>query len=248
MTTFDPGARLALTHGLVRSPRSTAFLASRPAATITDGFDVLVQLVIAAITTEPLVIGADARRGLVRDLVVGPDRRTAALGSESLDDRQRGRRRFLGRRGGDQLLEGRPERRFGVVQRNPILRAPRAGQAGLDGRKVELERVGVFGLGRVCRGKHPLGLGVRLDQADQVRRAPRQLEIADRLGVDRKQPAGGAIFGRHVGERGPVGQRQPGEPRSKVFDELADDSLLPEHLGGREDQVGGRRPFLEFAA
>ena len=60
MTTFEPGARLALTQGLVLSPLSTAFLASRPAATITDGFDVLVQLVIAAITTEPWVIGAAA--------------------------------------------------------------------------------------------------------------------------------------------------------------------------------------------
>ena len=109
MTTFEPGARLALTQGLVRSPRSTAFLASRPAATITDGFDVLVQLVIAAITTEPLVIGAAVDGVLVRDLVVDPDRRAAALGRESLEDRQRGRRRLLGRRGGDQLLEGRPE-------------------------------------------------------------------------------------------------------------------------------------------
>ncbi len=45
-----------MTHGLVVSPRSTAFLASRPAATMTDGFDVLVQLVIAAMTTEPLVM------------------------------------------------------------------------------------------------------------------------------------------------------------------------------------------------
>ena len=53
MTTFEPGARLVLTHGLVARPRSTAFLASRPAATITEGFEVLVQLVIAAMTTEP---------------------------------------------------------------------------------------------------------------------------------------------------------------------------------------------------
>src|SRR6267378_6239729 len=53
VTTFDPGARLVLTHGLLRSPRSTAFFAMRAAATITDGLDVLVQLVIAAMTTEP---------------------------------------------------------------------------------------------------------------------------------------------------------------------------------------------------
>ena len=36
-------------------PCSTAFFASSPAATITDGFDVFVQLVIAAMTTEPCV-------------------------------------------------------------------------------------------------------------------------------------------------------------------------------------------------
>src|SRR5438552_17976494 len=53
MTTFEPGARLVFTHGCALRPFSTAFFATRPAAIITDGFDVLVQLVIAAITTEP---------------------------------------------------------------------------------------------------------------------------------------------------------------------------------------------------
>ena len=37
-----------------RSPRSTAFLASRPAASMTLGLEVLVQEVMAAITTEPV--------------------------------------------------------------------------------------------------------------------------------------------------------------------------------------------------
>src|ERR1700730_8684318 len=53
MTTFEPGARLVLTQGLEVRPRSTAFFATRPAATSTDGFDVLVQLVMAAMTTLP---------------------------------------------------------------------------------------------------------------------------------------------------------------------------------------------------
>src|SRR5579863_9442925 len=60
VTTFDPGARLVFTQGLLLSPFSTAFLASSPAPTITDGFDVFVQLVIAAITTAPLFISADS--------------------------------------------------------------------------------------------------------------------------------------------------------------------------------------------
>ena len=53
MTTRDPGASDVFTQGLERSPRATAFSASNPAASITCGFDVLVQLVIAAMTTCP---------------------------------------------------------------------------------------------------------------------------------------------------------------------------------------------------
>src|SRR3954454_7594516 len=53
MTTFDPGASDVFTHGCTVRPRSTARFASSPAAIITDGFDVLVQLVMAAITTCP---------------------------------------------------------------------------------------------------------------------------------------------------------------------------------------------------
>ena len=40
-------------YGETLKPLSTAFLAKRPAPNITEGFEVLVQLVIAAITTEP---------------------------------------------------------------------------------------------------------------------------------------------------------------------------------------------------
>src|SRR5689334_17251815 len=53
MTTFEPGARVVLTHGLRSRPRSTAFLARRAAPSITDGFEVLVHDVIAAIATAP---------------------------------------------------------------------------------------------------------------------------------------------------------------------------------------------------
>ena len=49
----DPGASEVFIHGLTLSPCSTAFLASRPAASITIGFEVLVHEVMAAITTSP---------------------------------------------------------------------------------------------------------------------------------------------------------------------------------------------------
>src|SRR4051812_3210760 len=53
MTTLEPGASVVFTHGRRCNPRSTAFLASRAAPIITDGLEVLVHEVIAAITTAP---------------------------------------------------------------------------------------------------------------------------------------------------------------------------------------------------
>src|SRR5262249_51184411 len=53
MTTLEPGASVVLTHGLRASPRSTALRASSAAPSMTDGLDVLVHEVIAAITTAP---------------------------------------------------------------------------------------------------------------------------------------------------------------------------------------------------
>src|SRR5918999_6514432 len=53
MTTLEPGARVVFTHGLRDSPRSTALRASSAAPSITCGLEVLVQEVIAAITTAP---------------------------------------------------------------------------------------------------------------------------------------------------------------------------------------------------
>src|SRR5215471_4525119 len=52
-TTFEPGASDVFTHAGTLKPFSTAFFASSPAPISTEGFDVLVQEVIAAITTLP---------------------------------------------------------------------------------------------------------------------------------------------------------------------------------------------------
>ena len=53
MTTLEPGARVVFTQGLRARPASTAFLASRAAPTMTEGFEVLVHDVMAAMTTDP---------------------------------------------------------------------------------------------------------------------------------------------------------------------------------------------------
>ena len=132
MTTFEPGARLAFTQGLVFKPFSTAFLASSPAATITEGFDVLVQLVIAAITTEPFVI---ERRRFRRLLDVAarrrrPPSRPPSEANRSMTGNERGRR-LLGGPGRLQLFEGGLKRRLRVMQaaRGPAAAAGRPGSA-----------------------------------------------------------------------------------------------------------------------
>src|SRR6516165_6286124 len=53
VTTLEPGAKDVLTHGLTVRSFKTALRASNPAPSITDGLEVFVQLVIAAITTWP---------------------------------------------------------------------------------------------------------------------------------------------------------------------------------------------------
>ena len=64
MTAFEPGASDVLTVGPTRRPRATALRASRPAPTMTVGFEVFVHDVMAAIATEPVLDGARSRRRL----------------------------------------------------------------------------------------------------------------------------------------------------------------------------------------
>ena len=55
VTTCEPGAKLVFTQGLTESAAFFHGLLARagPAPSITDGFEVLVQLVMAAMTTAP---------------------------------------------------------------------------------------------------------------------------------------------------------------------------------------------------
>src|ERR1700684_672467 len=52
-TTCEPGASEVFTHGLTLRPAPIAFRANSPAAIMTLGLEVLVQDVIAAMTTSP---------------------------------------------------------------------------------------------------------------------------------------------------------------------------------------------------
>ncbi len=130
------------------------------------------------------------------------------------------------------------EHRLGPVQRHPVLRALRAGQRRDDGGQVQFETLGVVGLG-VRLEPQALPLRVRLDQRHLLVRTAGELQVLDRLGVDREDRAGRSVLRRHVADGRPVGQRDGAHAGAVELDELADHAVLAQHLGDRQHQVGG---------
>jgi hypothetical protein len=90
-------------------------------------------------------------------------------------------------------------------------------------------------------------LHVGLDERHPLRRPAGEAEVVDRHPVDGEDAAGGAVLGRHVGDRRAVGERQAGEARAVELDEFAHHALLPQHLGDAEHEVGRRRALGELA-
>ena len=134
-----------------------------------------------------------------------------------------------------------------LAEAHAILRAPRPRHTRLHGREVQLERVGINRLRRVGRVEEPLFLHIGFDQLDLLARPSRELEIAQRLLVDREDPDRRAVLGGHVADRGAVGERQGGDARAEELDEFPDDSLGAQHLRDRQHQVRGSGAFGEPA-
>ena len=146
----SPGARLVFTHGFTRSPRAAAFCATRPAPSITDGFEVLVQLVMAAITTEPCAARRAAPFISTGTAVVG-DRRLAL----------------------QVVVQRRLPRRLRRAQRDAVLRALRPRELGSTVARSSSSVSLNSGVGVSARPEEALRLAVRLDQRDVRRRRGR---------------------------------------------------------------------------
>lgn len=109
---------------------------------------------------------------------------------------------------------------------------------GDDRGEVELQLLGEVGLGGRVEPEALL-LGVRLDERDLLGVAAGQAQVLQGLVVDREDRGGGAELRRHVADGGAVGEGGRGDALTVELDELADDAVLAQHLGDREDQVGG---------
>ena len=192
MTTREPGAREVFTQGLARRPRSTAFLARRPAPTITWGFDVLVQLVIAATTTSPSARAWCGAAAASARWTARGDRSRATLNASPAPASAT---RSWGRDG-------------------PAKRGLHVGQ-------VERGVLGEDRLDPVGGVPEPLLLRVGLDQGQLLLVTTGEAHVVDGDLVDGEHGARGPVLGAHVADGGTRLERECGHAGSVAFDERA---------------------------
>ncbi len=138
------------------------------------------------------------------------------------------------------------ERSLGIRQQDPVLRALRTCDRGNNGSKIELDVLGEDGL-FVGVVPQTLFLGVRLDERELLVAAAGQAQVVDRFAVDREDRCGGTEFGAHVAQGCAVRERNLGDTLAVELDELTDDTVLTQHLGGRQHDVGCGDSGLDLA-
>ena len=146
-----------------------------------------------------------------------------------------------------ELRKGLEERGVRIRERNPVLRALRPGDRRLDGAEVEIDLVRERRILGILVVEHALLARVGVHKLDRLGRPAGELQVAERLLVDREDRAGRAELRRHVADRRAVRQAQRVESGAEELDELGDDATLAEHLGDGQDEVGCRRAFGQLS-
>ena len=137
--------------------------------------------------------------------------------------------------------------RFHLVEIDTVLRTLGAGQSRNDVIKVQFQHSGVGFLRCIIPAPEALGLGIGFDARHGSVLAPREAEVVEGALVDREEAAGGAVFGRHVGDGGAVGQRKGLHADTKELDKLPDHAVLTKHLNNAQRHVGGGHAGLQTA-
>ena len=145
---------------------------------------------------------------------------------------------------GQRLLERLPCLR----ERHPVLRALGPGDARLHRAQIQLHDFRVHRLRRIFFVEQSLLAAVGFHQLDLLFGTPGHAQIGQRFRVHREDAAGCAVLRRHVGDGGPVGQRQGVQAGTKIFHEFPDDAGLAQNLGHGQHQVGGRGALAQFSA
>ena len=157
----SPGASEVLTVGPTRRPRATAFRARRPAPTMTVGFDVFVQEVIAAIATDPVadvdLLPADLDRHAAVGAVVdrGPRRRgPVPRAGPGAGGSRRPTRTRAGRRRGTIRPKPRPRPRRPAPRPLASAASPRLQAVGEVRPEVVAQQVERHAVLRPARARH----------------------------------------------------------------------------------------------
>ena len=143
-------------------------------------------------------------------------------------------------------LEIAVEQFVDLGKRDLVLRALGPGEAGDDLGHVEFERVGEDRL-VLGREPHALRLGIGFDQLDRAFVTAGQAHIFQRLLIDAEEAAGRAVFGRHIGDGGAIGEAQVGDARTVEFHEAADHAHFAQHLHAGQHEVGRGHAFGQRA-
>src|SRR5207244_13382221 len=133
----------------------------------------------------------------------------------------------------------RSEERFSRLrQHHAILRPLRPRQTGFHGREIEREQLRILRLWSLLVMEEPLLARVGLNQRNLLLASAGEPQIAQRLLINRKNPASRPILRRHIRNRSPIRQRQITQSRPEVLNKLPDNALLAQHLRNRQHQIG----------
>ena len=95
---------------------------------------------------------------------------------------------------------------FRFFQCHAVLRPARSSEARLYRRQIEFESVAEDRIGGGFRAEQSLSFRIGLDKVDVARLASSELQIIQCFRIDRKETDCRAIFGRHIADRGAIGE------------------------------------------
>ncbi len=134
------------------------------------------------------------------------------------------------------------ERGFGTGQRDKILRTFWARNRGHNAAHIQAQGVGVNR--RIPRvAPEPVFLGIGLNQRNTGLIPAGGAQIAQGFAINGKKAASGAIFRGHIGDGGPVGQRQHVQPASVKLDKFTHHALFAQHFDDFQHKVGAGGAF-----
>ena len=139
------------------------------------------------------------------------------------------------------------EARTEAGEGDAVLRPLRPRHRRLHRGEVDLQVRRVLGVRCLVGAEESLFLAVALHPFHDRCGAPGAAQVFEGAVVHGEKADGGTVLGRHVGDRGAVGQRKGGKPRPEVLDEAGHHPVRAQLLGHGEHQVGGGRALLQGA-